>query len=288
VGAPAPWWFAVPLIVVALVSLLRESRQRYELVGWFAALAGLAGTLLSSRLGGGSGPLMFLMTAGWIVTVTVAWDSVGRSTERIVRGVLGLVLGVTLVTAGFWLVRGVDGPLHRGPAQDLPAYLNSAQDPPDNASIVVVRKDPDSAMRYSLVREGGPRMGSLEAAPKPEQTKPITDVLSSLGGGGTGEEGRRLATLGIDYIYLPAPVDPVLMSTLDSLPGLTRASADAGDAAWLVDRRGITSVALPQDQVQNFWRIAGIIAWLIALVSCLPTARRTVAVPHGTHARRVS
>jgi hypothetical protein len=164
----------------------------------------------------------------------------------------------------------------------------SAEDPPDNASIVVVRKDPDSAMRYSLVREGGPRMGALEAAPKPEQTKPLTDVLSSLGGGGTGEEGRRLASLGIDYIYLPAPVDPVLMSTLDSLPGLTRASADPADAAWLVDRRGISSVALPQDQVQNFWRIAGIIAWLIALVSCLPTARRTVAVPHGTHARRVS
>jgi GT2 family glycosyltransferase len=288
VGAPAPWWFAVPLILVALVSLLRESRQRYELVGWFAALAGLAGTLLSSRLGGGSGPLMFLMTAGWIVTVTVAWDSVGRSTERIVRGVLGLVLAATVVTAGFWLVRGVDGPLHRGPAQDLPAYLVSAQDPPDNASIVVVRKNPDSAMQYSLVREGGPRMGALEAAPKPEQTKPITDVLSSLGGGGTGEEGRRLATLGIDYVYLPAPVDPVLMSTLDSLPGLTRASADVGDASWLVDRTNVKSVALPQDQVQNFWRIAGIIAWLIALVSCLPTARRTVAVPHGTHARRVS
>jgi hypothetical protein len=143
-------------------------------------------------------------------------------------------------------------------------------------------------MQYSLVREGGPRMGALEAVPKPEQTKPITDVLSSLGGGGTGEEGRRLATLGIDYVYLPAPVDPVLMSTLDSLPGLTRASADAGDAAWLVDHRNVNSVALPQDQVQNYWRIAGIIAWLIALVSCLPTARRTVAVPHGTHARRVS
>jgi hypothetical protein len=164
----------------------------------------------------------------------------------------------------------------------------SAQYPPVNASIVVVRKDADTAMRYSLVRDGGPRMGALEAAPKAEQTKPITDVLSSLGGGGTGEEGRRLATLGIDYVYLPAPVDPVLMSTLDSLPGLTRASADAGDAAWLVDRTGVASVAPPQDNVQNFWRIAGIIAWLIALVSCLPTARRTVAVPHGTHARRVS
>ena len=43
IGAPAPWWFAVPLILVAMISLLRSSRQRYELLGWFAALAGLAG-----------------------------------------------------------------------------------------------------------------------------------------------------------------------------------------------------------------------------------------------------
>ena len=287
-GAPAPWWFAVPLVLVALLSLMRESRQRYELLGWFAALAGLAGTLIASRLGGGSGPLMFLMTAGWIITVTVAWDSVGKSTELIIQGVLGALLVVTLVTAGFWIVRGDDGPLQRGPEQDLPAYLVSSQGPPDNASILVVRKEPERAMRYSLVREGGPRMGSLEEAPKAALTKPITDVLSALGGGGTGEEGRQLAALAIDYIYLPAPVDPTLMSTLDSLPGLTRSSADADDAAWLIDRSKVDGTPPLQDDVHNLWRVLGIIAWLIALVSCLPTARRTVAVPHGTHARRVS
>ena len=43
-----------------------------------------------------------------------------------------------------------------------------------------------------------------------------------------------------------------------------------------------------QDDVRSLWRVLGIIAWLIALMSCLPTARRTVATPHGTHARRES
>ncbi|MDX6279304.1 MAG: hypothetical protein QOH03_375, partial [Kribbellaceae bacterium] len=288
VGAPVPWWFAVPLILVALLSLLRESRQRYELIGWFAALAGLAGTLVASRLGGGSGPLMFLMTAGWIIAITVAWDSVGKSRDVIVQAVLGLVLVATLVTAGFWLVRGDDGPLRRGPEQDLPEYLMSSQAPPENASILVVRKDATTAMRFSLVRNGGPRMGSLEAAPKPEQTKPITDILSALGGGGTGEEGRQLAGLAVDYVYLPAPVDPTLMATLDSLPGLTRASAADGDASWLVDRTTIEGKTPAQDDVRDIWRVLGIIAWIIALISCMPTARRTVAVPRGTHARRVS
>ncbi len=271
---------------MALVSLLRESRQRYEVLGWFAALSGLAATLIASRLGGGSGPLMFLMTAGWIVAVTVAWDSVGKSTEIIVRGVLGIALVATIATAGFWLVRGADGPLWRGPAQDLPAYLVDAQDPPDNQSILVVRKETGSPMRYSLVKDGGPRMGSLEAAPKPEQTKSITEVLSTLGGGGTGEEGRQLAGLAIDYVYLPGPIDPTLQSTLDSLPGLTRASANDGDAAWLVDRTKVDGTSPLHDQTHTLWRLLGILAWIIALIFCLPTVRRTVAVPHGTHARR--
>jgi hypothetical protein len=287
-GAPAPWWFAVPLIVVALLVLARESRHRYELLGWFAALAGLVGTLVASRLGGGSGPLMFLMTAGWILTVAVAWDSLGKSSEVIVRGALGVVLVATLVIAGFWLVRGDDGPLRRGPAQDLPAYLMSAQDPPQNASILVVRKEGNSPTRFSLVRNGGPRMGALEAAPTAGQTKPITDVLSALGGGGTGEEGRQLAGLAIDYIYLPAPVDPTLVATLDSLSGLTRASADDGDASWLIDRTRIEGKVPLQDDVRSLWRVLGIIGWIIALISCMPTARRTVATPHGTHARRSS
>lgn len=287
-GAPVPWWFVVPLIVVALLALTRQSRQRYELLGWFTALAGLAGTLIASRLGGGSGPLMFLMTAGWIIAITVAWDSVGKTRDLLVQGVLGIVLVATVITAGFWLVRGADGPLWRGPEQDLPAYLMSSQGPPQNASILVVRKELTSAMRFSLVRDGGPRMGSLEAAPTAAQTKPITDVLSALGGGGTGEEGRELAALAVDYVYLPAPVDQTLMATLDSLPGLTRASADADDACWLVDRSTIDGKAPLQDNVNSLWRILGIIAWIIALISCLPTARRTVAVPHGTHARRVS
>jgi len=288
IGAPVPWWFVVPLILVALLSLMRESRQRYELIGWFAALAGLASTLIASRLGGGSGPLMFLMTAGWIMAITVAWDSVGKSREILVQAVLGLALVATLITAGFWLVRGDDGPLRRGPAQDLPEYLMSSQGPPQNASILVVRKDAATAMRFALVRDGGPRMGSLEAAPKPEQSKPITDILSTLGGGGTGEEGRQLASLAIDYVYLPAPVDPTLVATLDSLPGLTRASAEADDASWLVDRTKIEGKTPIQDDVRSIWRVLGIIAWIIALISCLPTARRTVAVPRGTHARRVS
>ncbi|GAA1699840.1 hypothetical protein GCM10009745_53140 [Kribbella yunnanensis] len=286
VGGPTPWWFAVPLILVALVSLLRESRQKYELLGWFVALVGLVGTLVASRLGGGSGPLMFLMTAGWVVAVTVAWDSIGKTSEILIQAVLGIALVTTIATAGFWLVRGVDGPLWRGPAQDLPAYLVSAQGPPANDSILIVRKAAGSPMRYSLVKDGGPRMGSVEAAPKPEQVKPITDVLSTLGGGGSGEEGRQLAALAVDYVYLPAPVDATLQSTLDSLPGLSRASANDGDAAWLVDRSNGDGKSPLDDVTHTLWRILGLIGWIIALIFCLPTVRRTVAVPHGTHARR--
>jgi len=107
-----------------------------------------------------------------------------------------------------------------------------------------------------------------------------------LGGGGSGEEGRQLAALAVDYVYLPAPVDATLQSTLDSLPGLTRASANEGDASWLVDRSSGDGKSPLNDVTHNLWRVLGLIAWIIALIFCLPTVRRTVAVPHGTHARR--
>jgi len=283
-GAPVPWFIGVPLVVFAVLSMLRDTRNRVELLGWAAALAGLLGTLLSSRLGGGSGPLMFLMTAGWIGVITVTWESVGRSADMIVRGVLAVVLATTVVTAGWWMVRGDDGPLRRGPAQELPAYLVSAQGPPQNASILVVRKEPDSGIHYTVVRDGGPRMGAVEREAPAPQSAPITDVLSALGGGGAGDEARRLAELDLDYVYLPGPLDPGLVATMDSVSGLNRSSAADGAAAWAIDvpAEGASPV---REVVHNVWRVLGVIGWLLALVFCLPTARRTVA---GTHARRVA
>jgi hypothetical protein len=191
----------------------------------------------------------------------------------------------TVATGLWWLVRGADGPLERGPAQDLPAYLAAAQEPPQNATVVVLRTG-DTGIRYALVHRGGPRMGAIESTAGTEHTDPVTSVLSALGGGGAGDEGRRLTELGVDYVYFAPPVDPVLVGTLDSVPGLNRASAEDGGAAWMIevppDQEPVETVPVVEAE-HNGWRIAGIVAWLLALVFCLPTARRAVG---GTHMRR--
>ncbi|MFC0626667.1 glycosyltransferase [Kribbella deserti] len=283
-GAPVPWVVGIPLVVVALLSMLRGSRSKFELLGWAIAVTGLVGTLASSRLGGGTGPLMLLMTAGWIGVITVTWDSVGRSADMITRGVLAVVLLTTVVSAGWWVVRGDDGPLRREPAQDLPAYLVSAQEPPLNRSIVVASKQPDQGIEFTLVRNGGPRMGAVEAEAPAAQSQSITEVLAALGGGGAGDEAERLAALDIDYVYLVPPLDPVLVSTIDSVPGLNRSSANDGAAAWAVEVRADGKSPM-REVTHGIWRILGIVGWLLTLVFCLPTARRTVA---GTHARRVA
>lgn len=276
------WWLGVPLVLVAVLSLFRDTRQRFELLGWAIALGGLAATLLSSRLGGGSGPLMFLTTAGWIGVVTVAWGSARRQTDPVVRAAIGLVIAASMAVAGFWLIRGDDGPLKRELAQDLPAYLVAAQQPPQDASIVVLRQDPEGGSRYSIVRDGGPRMGAVEASAPASATATLSDVLSALGGGGVGDEGERLAGLGIDYVYLAPPVDTSLVATLDTVPGLNRSSAEDGGAAWMVDAGDVKASVQP-DVTHSGWRLAGILGWLITLVFCLPTARRQVA---GSHMRR--
>jgi GT2 family glycosyltransferase len=280
------WWLSVPLVLVALLGLLRETRHRFELVAWAVAVAGLLATLLSSRLGGGSGPLMLLTTIAWICAVTVVWGAERRVTGQFMRGAIGLVLAATVVTGGYWLVRGDDGPLRQQPPQDLPAYLVAAQQPPQNATIVVVRQDPGGGSRYAVVRDGGPRMGAIDAEAPVSASRPISDVLSALGGGGVGDEADRLSALGIDYVYLAPPVDPAMVATLDTVAGLNRSSAEEGGAAWLVDVEGGKATLRP-DVVHNGWRLAGILAWLVTLVFCLPTARRTVA-PAGSHMRRSS
>jgi GT2 family glycosyltransferase len=278
------WWFAVPLVLVALLSLFRDTRHRYELVGWAVAITGLVATLLSSRLGGGSAPLMFLTTIAWIGVVTVAWGSVRRDSGPVVRAAIGAVLVATVATAGWWIVRSDDDPLHREASQDLPAYLVAAEQPPEDATIVVVRQDPSGGSRYAVVRAGGPRMGALEAEAPAESNRPLTDVLSALGGGGAGDEALRLDRLGVDYVYLAPPIDPTLVATLDTVAGLTRSSAEEGGAAWVVDLPQRSPV--PSGEVTHTgWRVAGILAWLITLVFCLPTARRSVV---GSHARRAA
>ncbi len=277
-------WFALPLVLVALLSMFRDTRQRYELLGWAVAITGLVATLLSSRLGGGSAPLMFLTTIAWIGVVTVTWGSVRHDTGPVVRGAIGAVLVATVATAGWWIVRGDDGPLHRQQAQDLPAYLVAAEQPPQNATIVVVRQDPAGGSRYAVVRAGGPRMGALEAEAPADSSRRLTDVLSALGGGGAGDEALRLDRLGVDYVYLTPPVDPSLVATMDTVAGLTRSSAEEGGAAWVVDVQPRSAVTV--DAVTHTgWRLAGILAWLVTLIFCLPTARRSVV---GSHARRAA
>ncbi len=275
-------WFALPLVLVAVLCMVRDSRHRYELVAWAVAIAGLLATLLSSRLGGGSGPLMLLTTIAWIAVVAITWGEVRGDAGPVVRGAIGLVLVATVLTAGWWMARGDDGPLHREAAEDLPAYLVAAQQPPQNATVVVVRQDPAGGSRYAVVRAGGPRMGALEAEAPAAANQGLTDVLSALGGGGAGDEAVRLDRLGVKYVYLAPPVDPTLVATLDTVAGLNRSSAEEGGAAWMVDIQ--PSAAMPaEDVTHTAWRLAGILAWLVTLVFCLPTARRQVV---GSHARR--
>ncbi len=283
----ALWYLAVPLVLVAVLSLFRGTKQRFELVGWAVAVAGLAATVLASRLGGGSGPLMFLTTVAWISVVTVAWGTTRKETDPVVRGAIGLVLAATVITGGWWMIRGDDGPLQRMQPQDLPAYLVAAQEPPQNATIIVLRENPDTGSQYAIVRAGGPRMGAIEAEAPASAHREISEVLSALGGGGVGDEAQRLERLGVDYVYLAPPVDPALVATMDTVSGLNRSSAEEGGAAWFVDVPP-SGTAQPADVTHNGWRVAGILAWIVTLIFCLPTARRSVGGTHGTHARRSS
>ena len=280
------WFLAVPLVLVALLSLVRGSRQRFELAGWAVAVAGLLATLLSSRLGGGSGPLMFLTTVAWISVVTVAWGSARRETAPLMRGAIGLVLAATVATGGWWLIRGDDGPLRRSRRRTCrrtwsPPRSHRRTRPSSCCAA------PDGGSRYAIVRDGGPRMGAIEAEAPAAANRQITEVLSALGGGGVGDEAARLERLGVDYVYLAPPVDPTLVATMDTVSGLNRSSAEeAARPGWSTYRRAGPRSRPTSPTTAGGWpgSLPGWSRWS----SGLPTARRSVGGTHGTHARRAS
>ena len=80
---------------------------------------------------------------------------------------------------------------------------------------------------------------------------------------------------GLDYVVMPAPVDPQVAATLDAASGMTQASAaDRATRAWQFDE------AAPDDAIDGegpWWHpwLLGLqgLAILVIVVLCGPTRR---------------
>jgi hypothetical protein len=83
---------------------------------------------------------------------------------------------------------------------------------------------------------------------------------------------HELSRQGIEFVYLPPPTDPVLVGNLESVSGLTSASAPRpGSRAWQVEAEP-GGAALPE-------RPESLRPWLLALQAAAVVTVAVLAAP---------
>lgn len=253
-GGPgsAPWVLGVGLVVAGLAALLRASVPLVRAGLVVAGVSLLAAVVLASvvvtppssavPVPPWPGPALVVASAGVILAAAVAARQTRRrlSDERfgwrqptvVVVAVLALLAPVGWGT--WWVARGAAGPLDRGDASVLPAFVAAASDQPEHVRTLVLQLRGER-LQYSLLRDHGPQLGDVETAPDAATMRELDAVVSELASGRGGTSVTDLTRYAVKYVMLAAPGDLDLQSTLDSVPGLVRV-ANPGDAGlWRIE-----------------------------------------------------
>jgi GT2 family glycosyltransferase len=250
----APTWIYALLLLVALTAILRRDQSRGVLAAWLLSLVGLAVGLVQSRLflqaewistpvPSWPGLAAVLIALGWILAIGQAADGATQvfsessfGWRQPVAGLLAVVAFVTpLVAAGWWLIRGADGPLDRAPSAAVPPYIRDAMHSPTHPRALVIQAE-GGTVSYAVLRDSVARLGDAEVGASASTLAGLDAVVGDLLSDAQQDStAARLAGYGLGYVYLPPPADTRSVERLDTTPGLSRASAPGGAAAWQVD-----------------------------------------------------
>ena len=275
----APGWVTAGIVVAAVAALVRRDTRGVVLVAWVVVVTGLAATLLLDAAGRWAGFPLLLAHGAAVVAVAVAGTGIsaqltGRSFGW--RQPVGLVVVAAAVlspVAGvlWWAVAGVTGPLDRSPASGVPSYMTDAVERDSRHGILVVRTG-DPGLQYVLLRGDGRRLGHDSVQPTDLQQRQVTSLVADLATEPTPEHVHELSRQGIEFVYLPPPTDPVLVGNLESVSGLTSASAPRpGSRAWQVEAEP-GGAALPE-------RPESLRPWLLALQAAAVVTVAVLAAP---------
>jgi hypothetical protein len=238
-------------VLAAWGALFRTDRRVPIMAGWAVAGTALVLGVIVSRLPV-TGPTLEVPVAGWpgypaalvggglLVAGSVGAEqlrarlsgaSFGWRQPLAVVAVL-VAVACSVAAAGWWLVRGADQPLERRDPAVLPAYVADEAARPERVRTLVLSRGDDGRVTYALLRRSGPRLGDAETGPPPEEYAALDRVVGDLVSDRGGADSAALAPFAARYVYLPAPADPGLVDVLDSVPGLTRASAPEDAVMW--------------------------------------------------------
>jgi GT2 family glycosyltransferase len=247
-GAAQPWpWLLAPVLLAAVVGLVRRARGRYAQAGFVVLVTGLVGALVVSRLDGpvdadpairywAGVPLAFAV-AGALVAAMIAAERARPVLRRHSFGwrqpAAALLAGAALAgTAGLavtWVARGADGPLTDRPASALPVFAAAELARPTSPRILALRAS-DGLVRYSLVQDpDGPRLGASDVRRRGEPREADTRLADAVRSAAAGQSDAVpvLVEYGVSMLLVPDGIGPALAG-LRELDGLSRVPTDDG------------------------------------------------------------
>lgn len=252
VDAPgdAPLWIGIGTVLAALAALLRSDRRRLVLVCWTTAAGGLIATLLLAHITVSSpddttvvpwlGVPVVVVAAALIVAAGLAADGLVEAVTAESFGWRQLLAPVTVIVALstpalgtlWWGLTAPHGALHRGPALNLPAYVQDVI--ADDASALVLASSANG-VRYDLVTGDGARLGDDSVLT--DSARQLSPLVADLLTGQRADAADRLAERQIRYVAVRRPVPPAAVAQLDKAPGLVRTGSDVhGLVIWQLSR----------------------------------------------------
>jgi GT2 family glycosyltransferase len=276
-----PLWLGIGLVLAGLVALAVPSGRRPVLAAWVVGAAALLLGSVETLLRVTPPPLSTPVTP-WPGVATLVWGgalilcaalTVDRIVPRLVRASFGwrqpaaVVIGALLVLAPLGslaiVVLGVDGPIHRGSRDVLPAFVAAKMSTTDRPRTVVLRRGPAGSVVYDLLAAPTPQTGDIDVAPESSTYDAMDAIVAAISAGVGGAEVDGLAAHGVGYVVLGDVTgrDDPLVATLDGERGLRRLSAQSDDAVWQVV--GVSSRAQVVDPAAN--ADAGTVATRVAV-----------------------
>jgi GT2 family glycosyltransferase len=251
-GTP-PVWVTAGLVLAALAALLLRRRGFAVAAAWGVALSGLLTAIVVSRFAvspSGGGPVLpawpgialLVAAIGLLLAVAAVGDDLpglfaaGGLTKAGVSVMAIAACAPPLLTAGYWLVTGVAGPVTNVAGPVLPEFVSVSSAAGLHLRTLVLRPGRTS-VGYTLLRDGDAPVGA-EALTAPAAAGRALDravaTLTARYGSGAGDAGAVLAQFAIGYVLLPAPVDPGLARLLDGVVGLRPLSQTPSFELWRV------------------------------------------------------
>ncbi|WBB58979.1 glycosyltransferase family 2 protein [Streptomyces sp. WMMC500] len=231
------------VVLAALAALLRSDRRLPVGAAW--VVAAVAGLLAAAGAGDGwTGPQtlvygLALLTAAVIgadgARQRVAEQSFGWRQPAAVLVAVACVVGPLALAAG-WMWRGADGPLERGGADQVPAFVAEESRTADQPRTLVIGGSAGE-VAYMLVRGAGARLGDAELAAAGGGNSRLSGTVSGLVAGSGADQSAELGEYAVRYVLVRNDAPRTFGRVLDATPGLTRLSQQDGGALWRVDVR---------------------------------------------------